>query len=77
MVAKENDMPLGILIEGEWQQENLKTLGLTSQGVEKTLKIYKVDRRNVFFAMGNRKGELTVQIKGGNLVRYKVGAVKS
>ena len=77
MVAKENDMPLGIHIEGEWQQENLKTLGLTSQGVEKTLKIYKVDRRNVFFAMGNRKGELTVQIKGGNLVRYKVGAVKS
>ena len=73
MVAKENDMPLGILIEGEWQQENLKTLGLTSQGVEKTLKIYKVDRRNVFFAMGNRKGELTVQIKAAIWCGIKLG----
>lgn len=73
MVTKKNDMPLGIIIEGKWELDNLKTLGLTTQGVLKTLKIYKVDLRNVFFAMGNRKGDLTIQIKGGNLVHYKVG----
>lgn len=73
MVTPKNDMPLGIIIEGKWELDNLKTLGLTTQGVLKTLKIYKVDLRNVFFAMGNRKGDLTIQIKGGNLVHYKVG----
>lgn len=73
MVVEKNDMPMGIIMEGKWEMENLQTLGLTTQGVEKTLKIYKVDVRNVFFAMGNRKGDLTIQIKGGNLVHYKVG----
>ena len=77
MTIKENDMPLGIIVEGKWERENLKTLGLTAQGVEKTLKLYKVDLKNVFFAMGNRKGELTVQIKGGNLVHYKVGGMSA
>lgn len=72
MLAKENDMPMGILIEGQWQPENLKTLGWTDQQVDKVLKKYHVDRKNVFFAMANRKGDLTVQIKGGNLVHYQI-----
>ena len=57
---------------------SLKTLDPDrTQGVEKILRLYKVDLKNIFFAMGNRKGELTVQIKGGNLVHYKVGGISA
>ena len=76
MVAKENDMPLGILIEGNGSRKNLKPWGSKPRSRKDTKNIQGGSAK-CLFAMGNRKGELTVQIKGGNLVRYKVGAVKS